>query len=85
MPNGSLSLAEYPAAMVRLKCNKCDRSGQYRKATLIEKYGHDVPLPDLLHLVGASCPKMDALGNDPCGAHYWDLRKRSPAGAGRPT
>jgi len=39
MPNGSLSLAEYPAAMVRLKCWKCDRSGQYRKAALIEKYG----------------------------------------------
>ena len=32
-----------------------------------------VPLPDLLHLVGASYPKMDAVGNDPCGAHYRDL------------
>ncbi len=73
MPNGSLSLAEYPAAMVRLKCWKCDRSGQYRKAVLIEKYGADVPLPDLLHRIGATCPKMDALGNDPCGAHYRDL------------
>ena len=73
MPNGSLSLAEYPAAMVRLKCWKCERSGQYRKVALIEKYGADVPLPDLLHMIGASCPKMDALGNDPCGAHYRDL------------
>lgn len=59
--------------MVRLKCAKCGRSGQYRKTTLIEKYERDIPLPDLLHFVGASCPKMDALGNDPCGAHYWDL------------
>ncbi len=73
MPNGSLSLAEYPAAMVRLKCAKCGRLGQYRKATLIEKHGADVPLPDLLHTIGASCPKMDALGNDPCGVHYRDL------------
>ncbi len=73
MPNGSLSLAEYPAAMVRLKCWKCDRSGQYRKAALIEKYGANVSLPDLLHKIGARCPKMDALGNDPCGAHYRDL------------
>ena len=73
MPNGSLSLAEYPAAMVRLKCAKCGRRGQYRKATLIERYGREIPLPDLLHLVGASCPKMDALGNDPCGAHYRDV------------
>ena len=73
MPNGSLSLAEYPAAMVRLMCSKCGRSGQYRKAALIKKHGPDVPLPDLLHMIGASCPKMDALGNDPCGAHYRDL------------
>ncbi len=51
-----------------------DRSrGSYRKAALIEKYGADVPLPDLLHMIGASCPKMDALGNDPCGAHYRGL------------
>ncbi len=73
MPNGSLSLAEYPAAMVRLKCWKCDRSGQYRKAVLIEKYRADALLPDLLHRIAADCPKMDALGNDPCGAHYRDL------------
>ena len=55
MPNGSLSLAEYPAAMVRLKCWKCDRSGQYRKAALIEKYGANVSLPDLLLRIGATC------------------------------
>ncbi len=73
MPNGSLSLAEYPAAMVRLKCSKCGRSGQYRKKALIEKYGADVSLPDLLHMIGASCPKMDAPGNDPSGAYYRDL------------
>ena len=73
MPNGSLSLADYPAAMVQLKCWKCDRSGQYRKVTLIEKYGADVPLPDLLHLVRANCPKTDRLCNDPCGVCYGDL------------
>jgi hypothetical protein len=73
MPNGSLSLAEYPAAMVRFKCSKCGRSGHYRKEAPIEKYGADVPLPDLLHMICADCPKMDALGNDPCGVCYRDL------------
>ena len=73
MPNGSLSLAEYPGAMVRLTCSKCGRAGQLRKANLIEKYGREIPLPDLLHKVAGACPKMDALGNDPCGAHYRDL------------
>ncbi len=73
MPGGSLSLSEYPTAMVRLSCWKCDRSGQYRKTTLIEKYGADTRLPDLLHTICANCPKMDMLGNDPCGARYRDL------------
>ncbi len=73
MPDGSLSLAEYPAAMVRLRCAKCGRSGQYRKATLIARYGRAARLPDLLHTICANCPKMDVLGTDPCGAHYRDL------------
>ncbi len=73
MPDGSLSLAEYAAATVRLSCWKCARAGQYRKTTLIEKYGADVRLPDLLHRIVTDCPKMDALGDDPCGAHYRDL------------
>jgi hypothetical protein len=27
--------------MVRLACTKCERRGQYRKATLLERYGPD--------------------------------------------
>ena len=57
MPNGSLSLAEYPAAMVRLKCEKCGRAGQYRKTALIKKYSADIPLPKLLRFVAADYPK----------------------------
>ena len=59
MPNGSLSLAKYPAAMVRLTYSKCGRSGQYRKATLIEKYGSEIPLPDLLHKIGNCASRRD--------------------------
>nr|UXE45027.1 hypothetical protein Hi04_10k_c4039_00035 [uncultured bacterium] len=44
---GSLQLSEYPGEMVRLSCEKCGRSGQYRKQTLIERYGADMRLPDL--------------------------------------
>lgn len=73
MPNGSLSLAEYPAIMVRVSCSKCGRSGRYRKATLIERYGAATALPDLLHRIATDCPKMGPLGNDPCGARYPDL------------
>ena len=58
MPNGSLSLIEYPSPMVRLKCEKCGRSGQHRKATLIKKYSADTPLPELLRFVADDYPKM---------------------------
>src|SRR5262249_51783399 len=30
-----------------LSCPKCGRSGQYRKQTLIERFGPDIRLPDL--------------------------------------
>ena len=48
--NGSLQLREYPGDIVRLSCEKCGRSGQYRKQKLIERYGADMRLPDLLAL-----------------------------------
>jgi len=62
MPNGSLSLAEFPAAMVRLKCLKCGRSGQHWEATLIGKYGADIHpagavAPDRRQLLEGGCPR----------------------------
>ena len=37
MPRPYVTLAEYPMKMVRLACTKCERKGQYRKATLLER------------------------------------------------
>ena len=51
---GSLQFREYPSDIVRLSCAKCGRSGQYRKQNLIEKYGADIPLPDLREQI-ANC------------------------------
>jgi hypothetical protein len=42
-----VTLAEHPGDMVRLACTKCERRGQYRKATLIERYGGDANMVDL--------------------------------------
>jgi hypothetical protein len=44
---GSLQLRDYPSEIVRLSCEKCGRAGQYRKQTLIERYGAHIRLPDL--------------------------------------
>jgi hypothetical protein len=46
--------------LVRLACTKCDRKGQYRKATLLERYGPDANLVALRIERAAGCPKIAA-------------------------
>jgi len=65
--NGSLQLSEYPGDIVRLSCEKCGRSGQYRKQKLIERYGADMRLPDL-----RQCKRHGQM-HDACMVHYVDL------------
>jgi hypothetical protein len=55
------TLAEWPYRMVRLACDHCPRRGQYRKETLISRFGGLVLMPDVRHLI-AECPRKDAPG-----------------------
>ena len=72
--NGSLQLFEYPGDMVRLSCEKCGRSGQYRKQTLIERYGAGMRLPDLREEI-AQCG-LHGQPHDACMVRYVDLIPR---------
>jgi hypothetical protein len=74
--NGSLQLSEYPGDMVRLFCEKCGRSGQYRKQKLIERYGADIRLPDLREEI-AQCDRMGKM-HDACMVRYVDLVPKTP-------
>jgi hypothetical protein len=65
-------LSQYP---VRLACDKCGRAGQYRKATLIGRFGADIALPDLRHEI-AQCERRGSMG-DSCGVHYVKLIAQS--------
>jgi hypothetical protein len=69
--NGSLTLREHPGDLVRTTCEKCGRAGRYPKATLIERFGTDIALPDLRHEV-APCDRRGAM-HDPCRAHHVGL------------
>lgn len=69
------TLGEYPKPYVRLACSRCSRKGQYRKETLIDEYGPDVRLPDLLHMI-AKCERRGNHSN-PCGVRYGDLVARN--------
>jgi hypothetical protein len=69
--NGSFQLSEYPGDIVRLSCEKCGRSGQYRKQTLVERYGGDIRLPDLREEI-AQCGRKGQT-HDACMVRYVDL------------
>lgn len=71
MAGGSLTLTEYPGAIVRLACEKCGRAGQFRKQTLIDHFGSDIRLPDLRVEI-AQCERRDQMHNM-CGVHYLGL------------
>jgi hypothetical protein len=72
VPHGSFSLGEAAAQlnMLRLRCDKCGRSGQYRIDKLLDRYGPDIALPDLRHEL-AQCPHRQDMGN-PCEVEYVD-------------
>jgi hypothetical protein len=55
------TLAEWSDRMVRLACDLCPRRGQYRKETLIARFGGDVLMPDVRHLI-AECSRKNAPG-----------------------
>lgn len=71
LSGGSLTLAEHPTDLVRIACDKCGRAGQYHKATLIERYGADVRLPDLRVEI-AQCEQHGKM-HDACAVHYIGL------------
>jgi hypothetical protein len=78
---GSLTIKDFPSDLVEIECKQCGRHGRYPKAALIEKYGSDIVLPDLLALIAGDCEERTSLGNRGCGAIYPALgrvQKRNP-------
>jgi hypothetical protein len=71
---GAWTLGEWPLPLVRISCAKCDRAGQYHRAKLIDRFGPDMAMPDLLPEL-AQCSRR---GNwsDPCLVIFRDLIER---------
>jgi hypothetical protein len=74
MSGGSLRLNEYSAEMVRVACDKCGRSGQYRKQNLIDRFGADIRLPDLRWEI-SHCDRLGK-AHDACMVRYVGLIDR---------
>lgn len=68
-------LEEYPGEFVSLECTKCDRAGKLSKARLIQQYGPQMGLVNLLNTLTMDCPKAkrDFQHLTHCGAFYPDL------------
>ena len=67
---GSLTITQHPGDPIVIDCQKCGHSGRNRKATLIEKYGSDTVLSDLIGILADACEFRGRLGNQGCGAIY---------------
>ena len=79
--SGSLTIKDFPTDRIEVECKKCGRKGRYRKTSLIEKYGSDIVLPDLLALIAGDCEFRGKKGTQGCGAIYPALgrvQKRNP-------
>jgi hypothetical protein len=68
---GSHSLGEFPDAVVRIECERCGRAGSYALARLIERFGADAAMPDVLMDL-AACERRKNF-SQPCGARFTDL------------
>jgi hypothetical protein len=62
--------------MLRIECSKCGRSGRYRLADLLMRYGrNEKPFAFMEDLADNCARKQARSDNDPCGAIFSDLPK----------
>ena len=65
---------ESKLTVLRVKCSKCSRTGQYQLQRLLRAHGRNAKVIDWLDVMTADCPKRSARNmNDQCGARCPDL------------
>ena len=67
---GALTISEFPGSVVEVQCPRCERRGRYAKAGLVERFGPDMRLPDLLRRLSPDCPTRGRAGIESCAAIY---------------
>ncbi len=73
MSTGSLSPATYPTDPITIRCDRCSRVGRYKRRTLIERYGSEAAMPDVLNEITA-CGHNQRLSVERCTAYFEELR-----------
>lgn len=57
MTQGSLTPTTYPSEIITVVCDECGREGEYARDALIERYGADMPMPDILNRI-TDCTRL---------------------------
>jgi hypothetical protein len=71
MANGAYSLGEIDWSMVRLYCSECHRFAQFKRATLLKRFGPDKVTPSMLRDM-KPCDIGNSLSGPQCQLCYWD-------------
>jgi hypothetical protein len=63
MTKDAPTTSTYPFPIVRIVCAKCARAGQYRRQTLIDRYGPDTSMPEVVaELAGSMASARERVG-----------------------
>jgi hypothetical protein len=62
MPAGVYTLGDVASriSLLEVACNRCDRRGRLRTSRLLAEHGPDMPMPALLRIIAADCPRLTA-------------------------
>ena len=71
MSKGAYSLGEIDWPMVRLYCSQCHRFAQFKRVSLLKRFGPDKPMPTMLRDL-KPCNIGNSLSGPQCQLRYWD-------------
>ena len=83
MSKGAYTLDDNDWPMVRLYCSECHRFAQFKRTTLLERFGPDKVMPSMLRDL-KPCSICNSLSGPQCQLGYWDrttLESRAEATA----
>jgi len=72
---GSLTPRTYPSDTITVTCDQCRREGRYRRETLLDRFGPEMPMPDVLNAITKDCGRNAPLLADRCKAIYGELSR----------
>ncbi len=67
-------LSDFQGRVVCIDCRRCDRTGRYGLAELVQRFGPAASFSDVLAAVSADCSRrQDRRTRGPCGAGFTGL------------